>query len=85
MKDAIARADACSSPPDYNDSIPGVTRNALDWLTRPASDIARVFGGKPVARTGASTPGFGMILSRNTRLPVLRTLGAESPSARNVE
>ena len=51
--------------------------NAVDWLSRPASDIRRVFGGKPVALMGASPGGFGTILSQNAWLPVLRTLGAQ--------
>ena len=78
LKDAIAAADGllvCT--PEYNNSIPGVAKNAIDWLSRPPDDIARVFGGKPVALLGASPSGFGTILSQNAWLPVLRTLGAE--------
>ena len=78
LKDAIALADGllvCT--PEYNNSIPGVAKNAIDWLSRPADDIARVFRGKPVALLGASPSGFGTILSQNAWLPVLRTLGAE--------
>ena len=56
--------------------MPGVLKNAVDWLSRPASDIARVFGRKPVALMGASPGGFGTILSQNAWLPVFRTLGA---------
>ena len=63
--------------PEYNNSIPGVTKNAIDWLSRPPSDIAQVFGGKPVAIAGASPGGFGTILSQNAWLPVFRTLGAD--------
>lgn len=63
--------------PEYNNSIPGVAKNAIDWLTRPAADIPRVFRGKPVAIIGASPGGFGTILSQNAWLPVMRTLGAE--------
>ena len=55
--------------------MPGVLKNAVDWLSRPASDIKAVFGGKPVAVMGASPGGFGTILSQNAWLPVLRTLG----------
>jgi NAD(P)H-dependent FMN reductase len=76
LKDAIAAADGLFLvTPEYNNSIPGVFKNAIDWLTRPASDIKRVFGGKPVALIGASPGGFGTILSQNAWLPVLRTLG----------
>ena len=61
--------------PEYNNSIPGVFKNAVDWLTRPASDIARVFGGRPVGVIGASPGGFGTLLSQTAWLPVLKTLG----------
>jgi chromate reductase len=78
LKDDIAAADALLlATPEYNNSIPGVMKNAVDWLSRPASDIRRVFGGKPVALVGASPGGFGTILSQNAWLPVLRTLGAQ--------
>ncbi|PVE22325.1 NADPH-dependent FMN reductase [Microvirga sp. KLBC 81] len=78
LKEAIAAADGLLLvTPEYNNSIPGVFKNAIDWLTRPASDIPRVFGGRPVAVIGASPGGFGTILSQNAWLPVLRTLGAE--------
>ena len=61
--------------PEYNNGIPGVFKNAIDWLSRPASDIGRVFGGRPVAVIGASMGGFGTILAQDAWLPVLRTLG----------
>jgi len=77
LKDAIAGAEGLLlATPEYNHSIPGVFKNAIDWTSRPASDIPRVFGGKPVALIGASPGGFGTILSQNAWLPVLRTLGA---------
>ena len=77
LKDAIAAADALLLvTPEYNNSIPGVAKNAIDWLSRPAGDIGRVFGGKPVAIAGASPGGFGTLLSQNAWLPVFRTLGA---------
>ena len=61
--------------PEYNSRIPGVFKNAIDWLSRPAADIPRVFGDRPFALIGASPGGFGTILSQNAWLPVLRTLG----------
>jgi NAD(P)H-dependent FMN reductase len=61
--------------PEYNNSIPGVFKNAIDWLSRPSADIPRVFRNRPIAVIGASPGGFGTILSQNAWLPVLRTLG----------
>jgi chromate reductase, NAD(P)H dehydrogenase (quinone) len=76
LKEAIANADGLLlATPEYNNSIPGVFKNAIDWLSRPPADIPRIFGRKPVAVIGASPGGFGTILSQNAWLPVLRTLG----------
>src|SRR5688572_16682637 len=78
LKDAIAAADGLLLvTPEYNNSLPGVAKNAIDWLSRPSADIGRVFGGKPVAVAGASPGGFGTVLSQNAWLPVFRTLGAD--------
>lgn len=78
LKEAIVAANGLLLvTPEYNNGIPGVAKNAVDWLTRPASDIPRVFGGKPVAIMGASPGGFGTILSQNAWLAVFRTLGAD--------
>ncbi len=78
LKDALASADGILlSTPEYNNSIPGVFKNAIDWASRPSSDIAKVFGGKPVAIMGASPGNFGTILSQNAWLPILRTLGCD--------
>src|SRR3954470_2591845 len=78
LKDVLAGADAILiATPEYNNSIPGVLKNADDWASRPSADIPRVFGGKPVALMGASPGGFGTTLAQNAWLPVLRTLGAQ--------
>ena len=61
--------------PEYNNSMPGVLKNAIDWLSRPPADSARIFANRPVAIIGASPGGFGTILSQNAWLPVLSTLG----------
>ena len=76
LKDAIATSDGVLIvTPEYNNSIPGVMKNAIDWLSRPPADIARVFKGRPFAIMGA-TPGLGgTLLSQAAWLPVLRTLG----------
>jgi len=76
LKEAIVTADGLLlATPEYNNGIPGVFKNAIDWLSRPGSDIRRVFGDKPVGLIGASPGGFGTILSQAAWLPVLRTLG----------
>jgi NAD(P)H-dependent FMN reductase len=76
LKEAIFAADGLViATPEYNNSIPGVFKNAIDWLSRPPADIKRVFHGKPVAIIGASTGGFGTVLAQAAWLPVLRTLG----------
>ena len=62
--------------PEYNNGIPGVFKNAIDWLSRPAAEIPAVFGDRPVALVGASAGGFGTILAQDAWLPVLRTLGS---------
>jgi NAD(P)H-dependent FMN reductase len=78
LKDAIAAADGLLMvTPEYNNSMPGVFKNAIDWLSRPDADIARVFGGLPVGLIGASPGAFGTILSQSAWLPVLRTLGTD--------
>jgi NAD(P)H-dependent FMN reductase len=76
LKDRIAAGDGLLLvTPEYNNSIPGVFKNAIDWLSRPPADVPRVFRDRPVAVIGASPGGFGTILSQNAWLPVLRTLG----------
>jgi len=78
LKDQIAAADGLLLvTPEYNNSIPGVFKNAIDWLSRPSSDIVRVFGGKPVGVIGTSPGRFGTLLSQTAWLQVLRTLGAD--------
>ena len=62
--------------PEYNNGIPGVFKNGIDWLSRPPADIPKVFWGRPFAIIGASPGGFGTILSQDAWLSVLRTLGA---------
>ncbi len=78
LKEAVVKAaGVLLVTPEYNNSIPGVFKNTIDWLSRPNSDARRVFGGKPFAVMGASPGGFGTILSQAAWLPVLRTLGTQ--------
>ncbi|MDR7095379.1 NADPH-dependent FMN reductase [Hydrogenophaga laconesensis] len=64
--------------PEYNNGIPGVFKNAIDWLSRPTPGMPDVFRDRPVAVIGASPGGFGTILSQAHWLPVLRTLGTHT-------
>lgn len=76
LKDKIAAADGLLVvTPEYNGGIPGVTKNAIDWLSRPASDIPRVFGGKPTGVIGATPGPAGTRLAQTAWLPVFRALG----------
>jgi chromate reductase, NAD(P)H dehydrogenase (quinone) len=76
LKEAIIAADGVLlATPEYNNSLPGVFKNAIDWLSRPPSDVKRVFSGRPFALLGASGGSFGTTLSQAAWLPVLRTLG----------
>jgi chromate reductase len=76
LKEQIAAADGLLLvTPEYNNSIPGVFKNAIDWLSRPNSDVPRIFNGRPVAIMGTSPGRFGTLLSQTAWLPVVRTLG----------
>lgn len=59
FREKISSANAVLiATPEYNYSIPGVLKNALDWASRPPN---QPFAGKPVAIVGASTGGFGTV------------------------
>ena len=76
LQEQIATTDGLLlATPEYNNSMPGVFKNALDWLSRPPSESARIFRNRPVAVIGATPGGFGTVLAQNAWLPVLRTLG----------
>ena len=78
LQDRIAAADGLLlTTPEYNNSMPGVLKNAIDWLTRPPNELQRVFHGKPVAVIGATPGGFGTVLSQTAWLPVMRTLNTK--------
>jgi NAD(P)H-dependent FMN reductase len=76
LKQAVAAADGVIvATPEYNNSMPGVLKNAIDWMTRPPADIARVFRDRPLAVMGATPGGFGTVLAQNAWLSVWRPLG----------
>lgn len=86
LRQAMREADAVIVvTPEYNHSIPGVLKNALDWASRPAGQSA--LNGKPAAVVGASTGMFGAVWAQAETRKVLGALGgrvveAELPVAR---
>jgi chromate reductase, NAD(P)H dehydrogenase (quinone) len=75
LKAAIAGADAVLiATPEYNGSIPGQLKNALDWASRPPA--ASPLRGKPAAVVGASTSLFGAVWAQAELRKVLQTTGA---------
>lgn len=79
LKDRIAAANGLLLvTPEYSNSMPGVFKNAVDWLTRPPSDSGRVFRDRPVAVMGATPGRGGTLLAQSAWLPVLRTLGTRT-------
>jgi chromate reductase len=75
LREAIAGADALLlATPEYNASIPGALKNALDWASRPYP--ANALRGTPAAVVGASTGLFGAVWAQAELRKVLRTAGA---------
>jgi chromate reductase len=75
LRAAIADADAILiATPEYNSSIPGQLKNALDWASRPGP--TNVLRNKPVAVVGASTGAFGAVWSQGELRKVLAAIGA---------
>ena len=75
LRAAVAGADAVFfSTPEYNSSIPGQLKNAVDWLSRPAGSGALM--GKHVAVVGASTGMFGAVWAQAELRKALAAAGA---------
>ncbi len=75
LREAIESADAILiATPEYNSSIPGQLKNALDWASRPKGENA--LWGKPAAVVGASTGMFGAVWSQAEARKVLGASGA---------
>jgi chromate reductase len=75
LRAAIAEADALLfATPEYNSSIPGVLKNAIDWASRPRATTA--FQGKPAAAIGATTGRFGAVRAQAELRTVLASAGA---------
>ena len=75
LRAAVVDADALFfSTPEYNSSIPGQLKNAIDWLSRPVGSGA--LRNKPVAVIGASTGMFGAVWSQAELRKALAAAGA---------
>jgi chromate reductase, NAD(P)H dehydrogenase (quinone) len=75
LRGAIAAADALLiSTPEYNSSVPGQLKNALDWASRPLA--TNVLRNKPVAVVGASAGAFGAVWAQAELRKVLAAAGA---------
>jgi len=74
LRQAVREADAVLiATPEYNHSIPGQLKNALDWVSRPAGQSA--LNGTPAAVIGASTGMFGAVWAQAELRKVLGALG----------
>jgi chromate reductase, NAD(P)H dehydrogenase (quinone) len=86
LREAWAAADAILfSTPEYNGSVPGGLKNAIDWASRPR--LEGVLRNKPVAVVGASTGQFGALWAQQDLKRILgvagaRVIGTEIPVAR---
>jgi chromate reductase len=75
MKTALGSCDAVLfATPEYNSSIPGQLKNAIDWASRPL--MTNPLRNKPVAVVGASTGGFGAVWAQAELRKVLGAVGA---------
>src|SRR5262245_36528181 len=80
LRDAIDSADAILiATPEYNSSIPGVLKNAIDWASRPLGENA--LWGKPAAVVGASTGMFGAVGSQAAARTTRAARGATGSDA----
>lgn len=76
LRESIAGVDGVMiATPEFNGSLPGVLKNALDWASRPFPDNA--LRGKPVAVIGASTGLFGAVWAQAETRKVLGVIGAD--------
>jgi chromate reductase, NAD(P)H dehydrogenase (quinone) len=83
MRAAVAGADAVLfATPEYNASVPGQLKNAIDWLSRPRG--ASVLLNKPVAVVGTSTGAFGAVWAQADLRKILATAGARVVDAGEV-
>jgi chromate reductase len=76
LRDALTKADALLvSTPEYNGSIPGALKDAIDWASRPFR--ASALTGKPAAVVGATTGGYGAVWAQQDARKALGIAGAQ--------
>jgi NAD(P)H-dependent FMN reductase len=74
LKARILDADALLIvTPEYNNGVPGVLKNGIDWLSR--ADVKAIFAQRPTGMIGASMGGFGTVMSQAAWLSTLKSLG----------
>ena len=77
LRDSVAAADGLLiATPEYNQSLPGALKNAIDWLSRPDGNGAAVLDGKPVAIMGATTGAWGTRIAQSQLRHALAATGA---------
>jgi len=80
LRSAVRQADAVViATPEYNSSVPGALKNALDWASRPISTNS--FRNKPVAVIGSSIGAFGAVWAQGELQKVLGAMGARVADA----
>jgi chromate reductase, NAD(P)H dehydrogenase (quinone) len=62
--------------PEYNGGVPGVLKNAIDWMSR-GPETKKVYFGRPFAILGATPGGLATVAAQNAWLPILKKLGAQ--------
>lgn len=83
LKARILHADALLLvTPEYNNGVPGVLKNGIDWLSR--ADGKAIFARRPTGLIGASMGGFGTLSSQTAWLPTLKMLGVNLYSGGSV-
>ena len=78
LRQKVRAADALLvSTPEYNSGIPGVLKNAFDWLSRTNEHNPSVLMNKPMALVGATMGSFGTAIAQASALPMIRALGLQ--------